>query len=220
MVVKKSIVFDCKEDQEIFEGIISTRANAFKTTQSAELYNLVTKSLPRNRTACSFCKRVYRGENVLLVLKDIFASYAAYVPKEGYNNGKEFVEFLNRFSLSLDYYGSDAKDDKIYFVKAFSYIIEDMKRLHPPKKGETAYTNSVLFATSLYEDANKEPQFFKIINFLSCLLRNWEDIRDNTYTYRALSSLCLILKDQDSVEAIDRVELVELITKLSNGWDE
>ena len=218
MVVKKSIVFDSKEEHKLFENILGTRASAYKTTQSTELYELVTKSLPKNKDARDFCIQLYNGENIISVLEDIFGLYAASVPNVNYK-GEELIIFLKKFSKNLDYYNVDNQGEKVHFVNMFSMVIDILRRKNPPSKGADVGNNSVLFASFICDEAKNEPQYFKVLNFISCIQKNWDYIGDNTYVYRTLSSICRIVKEQGSTDAADRIELIELITRIAVDWE-
>ena len=223
--LKKTVVYSNEREKAFMEGALSILSVANKKTPSAILEDLVEQALlPENETAKKICKQLYSSEiNNVKALGAVFDIYAAGLGgfEARYTNGFELVEFFHS-NLVMATYPTDEqhKGDRKHFLANFKEIVAKIEHDKTSDDEDSLNTaeSPVKYAKFELEEATNEPDFFKPINFTQLLKNHWDILGNYTYTYRALVAMCNLLQEQIGDYAEERIELVEIIRKVSKEW--
>lgn len=224
--LKKTFVYTSERDKAFVEGVLNIHARTEKKSPSAVLEDLIARAvLPQNEQANRICRQLYTSElNNVGALTFIFDIYAAGINnfEARYDNGIELVNFFHSMLVSAVYPTDDIyKGNREYFLSNFNMILHkieaDLTTDH--EDSLNVAQSPVKYAKFLLDEAKNEPQHFKPINFTQLIKNHWNVLGNYTYTYRALVGLCKLLEDQISDYAEDRVNLVKVISEVSQNWD-
>lgn len=213
--LKKMIIFSTQNIRSVIEGFAADEAVIEKRSASSIIENhILNDILPENKDASYFCRSMYdeAAWSVSECLKNIFSYMAAGVNwKAKHKNGFEIVNFAYKLACQRNYRISSDKKEIYHFRSAFdavNVVIQEKCDDTTMKKW-----SSELLKSCQAEEVDLESGMIILL-----IINNWHILGDYTYTYRMLTDIFAMAKDEKST-AEDRIELVNILKDVSKEWD-
>lgn len=230
---------------DIKEFVDNYTADESVVTNSSGSYliesHILNDILPKNQEAAQKIFDLYGapdGQNMERVMENIYSIYAAGIMnKSAYDNGRDLVSYQYQDIVLRPYNDIIRTDDindpeyvherEYYYLslKRFKDTLKEYLDMHPElnEKDPIACTK---LEQDIYElehiielDGEKDKVIYSdSLNYVfMTVLKNWEYVKEYTYTYRLMVAICRIHTWQTTADT--RLKLVDIIKRLSAAWD-
>lgn len=222
--LKKTITFLDKNQKDFIEGAIALLANNKGRVESAIMLKMVEERLlPTNKTAAYICKHLYAGKidnlDAIESLSKLYFSGTSCEPK--YPNGLPILEFFRKTygNEVIDYSEETSDADKAFFEENIELLTktarEKISKIKEEEGMEITTFNSIF---EIYLNSLKKDKQIKADRFLELINNDWFILCKNKYIYGVMISMCRLIKHKEDTRD-ERLELIELIKKLSLTWN-
>ena len=212
--LKKMIVFSSEVKRKVLEGIIKDQASQTGSSESAIIEQTLTKKLlPSNENALFWVERLYNGGTLAEAYTSVFAYLAAGPMWEAkHDNGRPLVAEFARL-VAMDFPILTGGESELHHLLSQLTSIYELL----PEGGSMDDKN---LCKICIQQLQNDPQAFYLIDLTSLILRNWDNLKNYTHTYRALVDLARLSAPRLRDVPRSRTQFTAALDEVSRNWQE
>jgi hypothetical protein len=218
VVIKKTLCLS-EKDACLFEEYLKTVSQATGVTMSGVLMNIMESTLPKNRDVKRICSDLYKGLDVISAFKQVF-DYVSLLERKEQDRAvsllrKSLVSILIMHNESVGWSKDGISEDLIERFKSISKCLS-LRSKEFPENNELRMAAER--ASDGLNDAVDFPDHYQPSLFISDMLCGWNYMKHTFGIFLAIDDFfsCIECKEP-LVDARDRLELIKLISELSEG---
>ena len=210
--LKKMIIFSSEKRRKVLENAIKDRAAVANCTESAVIDQALSSYLlPQNQDAAMWVELLYDGDTLSESYARAF-SYLASGTMWGakHTNGQPLVTCFCRL-IGPDFYRFQGDEN---LLSHFISQLESIAELLP----ETSLLSDKKWLEHQIKQLRKDPQDVDAQELIYLIHRQFEHLKDNTRTYRALADLARIAGPSMRDTAQHRTAYIDALKSVSAEW--
>lgn len=219
--LKKNLLFSSIENKELIDAMVDDESTCTRKKPSAILeLRLFDSFLTKNDQIRFWILNLYQGDTSGKILSLVFDYNSAGV------NWKSrglpvlpFVEFAINEQKYIDKYEID-KEPIEHLLKCFDSIKEILEKLKEDNfdiESTLKFTEALETLNFFILQLNNEDEKIQFESYLRFFKKYWNDLKDSTYTFRALRDISTMQKGWRN-ESESRYELTLCLNNLADNW--
>lgn len=214
MSIKRTFAF---RDDDYTNGMLTIIAKKRNCSKTDVLESFLDDYMPKDKVLNGIAKELARGKvTIASKLADVCSIFAGGVGGNSkYNNGDELYDIILKYIMEEDRIITGREKDFPFFLEKCRALDGELYR-----EKEAHIFPKIASIKSGENDVVSE---YMISDVLDAIRMNWEELKDHTYTYRILFSICKISDENQSRikktdEWADKYDFLADLKKLEEKW--